>query len=97
MRRSTTPRHSTKVAFSVFLFPSLFWEQLFWQVGRTYYFSKGTLKQRNAMFNHSKAQYELTLTKDSTIVPCVDDGTIKDMAWDFRTLEVTEPTVQIAS
>ena len=51
------------------------------KVGKCFSISNGVLKNKNAQYNKTGADYELTLGRSSIIEPCVDsiDGLVRKM------------------
>ncbi|KAM6960970.1 replication protein A 70 kDa DNA-binding subunit [Aplochiton taeniatus] len=53
------------------------------EVGKVFYFSKGTLKIANKQYCSLKNDYEMTLNGESTIIPCEDSTEVPTMQYDF--------------
>uniref|UniRef100_A0A8C2XE66 Replication protein A subunit n=1 Tax=Cyclopterus lumpus TaxID=8103 RepID=A0A8C2XE66_CYCLU len=53
------------------------------EVGKVYYVSKGSLKIANKQYTSVKNDYEMTLSGESTIIPCEDSSDVPVMQCDF--------------
>ncbi|XP_056297124.1 replication protein A 70 kDa DNA-binding subunit [Pseudoliparis swirei] len=53
------------------------------EVGKVYYVSKGSLKIANKQYTSVKNDYEMTLSGESTIIPCEDSRDVPVMQCDF--------------
>ncbi|XP_041097225.1 replication protein A 70 kDa DNA-binding subunit [Polyodon spathula] len=57
------------------------------EVNKVYYISKGTLKIANKQYTNVKNDYEMTLSNDTSIVPCDDAGNVPMVQFDFVPIE----------
>ncbi|KAI4815055.1 hypothetical protein KUCAC02_005221 [Chaenocephalus aceratus] len=53
------------------------------EVGKVYYISKGSLKIANKQYTSVKNDYEMTLSGESSIIPCEDDSDVPVLQCDF--------------
>lgn len=66
------------------------------EMGKVYYVSRGRLKPANRNFNHLKNDYELNLTEETEVEPCMDAAPdLPTLQYNFRAiadLESEEPS-----
>ncbi|XP_022105118.1 replication protein A 70 kDa DNA-binding subunit-like isoform X3 [Acanthaster planci] len=61
------------------------------EVGKVYFFSRGTLKTANRQYTSITNDYEMTFNNDTTVVPCEEeDDSIPTMQFDFRSINQLE-------
>jgi len=62
------------------------------QEGSVYVITKGTLKPKDARYNKTTSQYEMTAQRETMIEPVDDDGDVPKIQFDFKRISDIENT-----